>query len=1597
MPTNKKVLTFIMLFFFLSTENLLHANRKVFLNNTSLNPRALVLMTTQKENMKSVPTNAPFNLTVAKFFDQDSEGNLYVVDGKTVEEVNARIGEWHNKLQKFEWDATNSKWILSTPLRNAIMNFERDEYGDIAAFSSNGEDTSNLIVGVEPYEDHYRGTFKKICKSYSDKTTLGAALTANATSFVVTDSSKLPESGLIKIDDESMRYTENDTSTNTISGIVRGVLGSTAALHADSSTVSPPYKIGDTYDYTGQNSGCIIFSGGTDFSFRQFQANSTNNYRIDKTIAESVSYVKDFCVNQNEQVSSRNGYVLTHCMEYEVSDKWIEKLTSHYPELYLDEKTGGSYKAQLIKPSLTASEHTWKLKVFNNNGVSIPNEDDPKSYNYVNGSPEAEIEIFKIPTVTNADHSYKQIKGIDNIVSSHNAWYKHSLGRGQFTYQPTSLEPHNGTRLTVGGVSKINKLSPQVGPYDDWSDAYDNWSFNLFRSFSPLTVGQELLEIQDLQNKYKCSLDNNIGSDDDSNIWCTFVVYNNTNAAHWARKFRRYPVTTGVDTITIGDPVEYNYQGCINDNADINVDSDNANIIYVSCHPSNTALSSANDLRTAIESKASVIKKFIYNSSTAYTSLVSDDKTTTLSLDTSWGTDGEVAGSGDNVFNNITQIKSREHPDLGHLVYVLDEDLSRIIILNNDASIHSSFGDPPKRLELEIELDSIKAMFADFNDEYELGFGFYDDSSGYNFKREGTPGSTITITTGLPSTNLTTGNNASTCDVEASYKKACILFSIRPINNALMQKINFNSTTRKIEWDEFTHNQTVELGKKEDNENENRPAHAILLAERYFEQIPQNTPPCQLQYLIIFHNAANNSGNWGQFNLRNAFTKINNFGLDIIFVSPLSEDHFKKLGDKAKALGFAGNIHRVPRVGTDNQTEASMIAQIESLMSGPSDPSNTYTSPVINYDTSINSNVVYQANFSALADRQWLGNLSKSTINATTNAVNAASWNASIPASNSRQIWTVFPDSDPILNNFNIQNATQIGGLFTLTENTIPLANMNNDCNTIDNINGLTQFVRGVDHFDYDQNNNCANDRSNRLADIYHSEPVVVGPPDSSIQFIPGTTHQESYFRSQNNYAAFVTTNATRARRVYVASNDGLLHAFNDTTGAEEWAFLPPFVASQLPDIFSATNISTAIYALDGSPVVHDVFFNNSWRTILFINYGRGGAGFSALDITNPATPTHLYSVYNDTPNETIHYVEGTTFSQIDYSGTNVPNDNLDFRKLGETWSNPKIVYYNDGTNDRYALVMGAGYIDPTNVVDTTEIGSAVFILDVENGKIIRRIDITDDATATMHNSTPNTPLVINADSARGLTFKGSLVYINDIEGKIAKINLTDQGTLYSNNQLFSFSDSATNVRFMFQSMEATLRMVPDASDAQNEQLIRTLWLFAGTGNHNNINDTTNADDNNMLIGIQDTDYPLPTVSSSLSNVDLSECLQANKGNGCFTIPSNWRIDVGTNKLTAEPSIYNRTVYFPIYEPPADSRCLIGDGYICPARDTGEIPTIDTYYNDNSGLGSRAGVGQVNKGKFVQGQFFYTLSGNSLVNQIPLNEGRVKLIDGPIR
>ena len=138
--------------------------------------------------------------------------------------------------------------------------------------------------------------------------------------------------------------------------------------------------------------------------------------------------------------------------------------------------------------------------------------------------------------------------------------------------------------------------------------------------------------------------------------------------------------------------------------------------------------------------------------------------------------------------------------------------------------------------------------------------------------------------------------------------------------------------------------------------------------------------------------------------------------------------------------------------------------------------------------------------------------------------------------------------------------------------------------------------------------------RSQVLGDIVNSSPVVVGPPKAP--FADAT---------DPNYEGFKSAKAGRKKMLYVGSNDGMLHAFDEAAGTELWAYVPSFMYSSAPDKGLAMLAKKEPFFkhqmfVDSTPVVADVDIGGTWKTVLIGGLGKGGKGYYAIDITDPGS-----------------------------------------------------------------------------------------------------------------------------------------------------------------------------------------------------------------------------------------------------------------------------------------------------------------------------------------------------------------------------------------
>ncbi len=169
-------------------------------------------------------------------------------------------------------------------------------------------------------------------------------------------------------------------------------------------------------------------------------------------------------------------------------------------------------------------------------------------------------------------------------------------------------------------------------------------------------------------------------------------------------------------------------------------------------------------------------------------------------------------------------------------------------------------------------------------------------------------------------------------------------------------------------------------------------------------------------------------------------------------------------------------------------------------------------------------------------------------------------------------------------------------------------------------------------------------DRDHILGDPINATPAYVRAPVFNFQDTVSPL-----------YSAFKTANATRQGVLYIAANDGMVHAFNgeDTPnavatsaasaagGTELWAYMPRMIFPNVHKLATDTWDIHHKFLVDGSPQVMDAFetttpattsavASGAWKTILVGGLNKGGRGFYALDVTDPVTPKGLWEICAD-------------------------------------------------------------------------------------------------------------------------------------------------------------------------------------------------------------------------------------------------------------------------------------------------------------------------------------------------------------------------------
>ena len=360
----------------------------------------------------------------------------------------------------------------------------------------------------------------------------------------------------------------------------------------------------------------------------------------------------------------------------------------------------------------------------------------------------------------------------------------------------------------------------------------------------------------------------------------------------------------------------------------------------------------------------------------------------------------------------------------------------------------------------------------------------------------------------------------------------------------------------------------------------------------------------------------------------------------------------------------------------------------------------------------------------------------------------------------------------------------------------------------------LVNYLRGHQTYE-DQGNASATDlfreRTALLGDIINAQPAYVrSSPFNYVDagFQDFKKCSEGTTTVTCPAAQFPAPTLPRRPTVYIAANDGMLHAIetdvnndpyyqtggiptgstaddtfsggnNSGNGVERWAYIPGIV---LPDLYKLASIPYSHrYLVDGSPTVGDVCIStpcaglNDWRTVLVGGLNSGGRGYYALDVTNPLKPRAMWEFKVRKPSLTAcAATPGDAVGAVDDCDLGLTYGNPVITKLKATgqW----VVIVTSGLNN-------TGY-EPGTALRQGDGMGYLYILDVLTGRILHKIPTNVGDPGTLGNNyadaIPSGLAKINNWVDSSLTNNTSLaVYGGDMLGNLWRFDLENTSATY--------------------------------------------------------------------------------------------------------------------------------------------------------------------------------------------------------------------------
>lgn len=339
----------------------------------------------------------------------------------------------------------------------------------------------------------------------------------------------------------------------------------------------------------------------------------------------------------------------------------------------------------------------------------------------------------------------------------------------------------------------------------------------------------------------------------------------------------------------------------------------------------------------------------------------------------------------------------------------------------------------------------------------------------------------------------------------------------------------------------------------------------------------------------------------------------------------------------------------------------------------------------------------------------------------------------------------------------------------TGAKGTFPTATQQSQLGSSPGGHSYADYVKGDTSGETTNDDGDLRPRSSLLGDIIHSSPAYAAPTDT----------------------------------VYVGANDGMLHAFNGTSGRERFAYVPRgVVMSELKELASVDYEHR--YFVDGPVVVSDRALTQTathpnGRDLLVGTLGRGGKGVFALDVSNPAG----------------------------FNATDVLFDTAGDGDMGLVTGAPIIAKLNDGS---VSAIFGNG-------INSTSGSAVLWVINIDTGAV-KKID-----TGVGGDNGLSAPRGWDSDGDGDI----DLLYAGDQKGNLWKFDLS-----HTNKNQWDVAIGGNNPQPLFTATDAAGNPQPITGGVSIsiDPVTYRRWVFFGTGRLLNDDDLWN-DDGSPNLSVQ--------------------------------------------------------------------------------------------------------------------------------------------------